>query len=113
MHGRKEGPAWADLSKMPDMTLHSHPSILIARMNAMQLSHPGNSQAHMKSADVLHILDDGVAVPCHSQILPMHSAVLCNMLDVLAASQHDEKVKVPLTNFTEAQCFALLAYQRA
>ena len=40
----------------------------------------------------------------------MHSAVLCNMLEDLAASQHHEKVKVPLANFTQEQCLALLAY---
>ena len=39
----------------------------------------------------------------------MHSAVLCNMLKDLAR-QHDEKVRIPLADFTEAQCSALLTY---
>ena len=62
----------------------------------------------MKAADVLLVLDNGVAVLCHSQILSMHSAVICNMLSDLA--QHEDKVKIPLPDFTEAQCLALLAY---
>ena len=62
----------------------------------------------MKTADVLLVLDDGAAILCHSQILSMHSAVICNMLADLA--QHEGKVNIPLPGFTEAQCSALLAY---
>lgn len=53
-----------------------------------------------------------MALPCHSQTLSMHSAVLCNMLKDLA-SQHNEKVKIPLADFTETQCSALIAYMNA
>ena len=73
-----------------------------------QVSLPNASEAFMKAADVLLVLDDGTAVLCHSQILSMHSAVICNMLADLA--QHEGKVSVPLPEFTEAQCSALLAY---
>ena len=78
--------------------------------NAKQLSLPNACVEFMNTADVLLVLDDGVAIRCHSQILSLHSAVLCNMLADLAASQHNEKVRVPLPDFTEAQCSALLAY---
>ena len=64
----------------------------------------------MKTSDVLLVLDNGAAIPCHSQILSMHSAVLCNMFADVAASQRNEKVKVPVADFTEAQCSAVLAY---
>ena len=62
----------------------------------------------MKSADALLVLDDGAAIQCHSQILSMHSTVICSMLSDL--TQHDGKVNIPLPGFTEAQCSALLAY---
>ena len=64
----------------------------------------------MESADVVLVFHDGKAIPCHKQILSLHSAVLRNMLADLPTSQHDEKVEIPLANFTEAQCSALLAY---
>lgn len=58
---------------------------------------------------VLLVLDDGVGILCHSQMLSLHSAVLCNLLaDV--TTKHGERVKIPLADFTEAQCSALLAY---
>ena len=82
----------------------------ISMENGKQLSLPGASEAFMKTADVLLVLDDGMAILCHSQILSLNSAVLCNMLADLGPSQHNEKVKVPLADFTEAQCMALLKY---
>ena len=60
---------------------------------------------------MLLVLDDGTAVPCHSHILTKHSAVFCNMFSDLA--QHEGMVRIPLPEFTEAQCSALLAYLRA
>ena len=39
----------------------------------------------------------------------MHSAVLCNMLADLVG-QHDDKIRIPLADFTVAQCSALLGY---
>ena len=81
----------------------------ISMENAKELILPNISKVFMKTADMLLVLDDGVAILCHSQILSMHSAVLCNMLADLA-SQRNEKVSVPLPDFTEAQCSALLAY---
>ena len=77
---------------------------------AKQLCLPGVSETFMRTADVLLVLDNGVAIPCHSQILSLHSTVLCNMLTDLAASKQNERVKLPLADFTEAQCSALLAY---
>ena len=74
-----------------------------------QLSLPNVSE-YMKCADVQLILDNRVAIPCHSQILSLHSAVLRNMLADLPASQHSERVKLPLPDFTEAQCSAVLAH---
>ena len=82
-----------------------------------QLSLPGVSQRYWKSADVLIVLDNGVAFRCHSQILSLHSAVLCNMLEDLG-SQHYPRVKtllpqfteIPLPHFTEAECIAVLTY---
>lgn len=53
--------------------------------------------------------DYGVAVPCHSHILSMHSAVLCNALKE-SAREHDGKVRLRLADFTEAQCSALVGY---
>lgn len=77
--------------------------------DAKLLTLPDISEAFMKTADVLLVLDDGVAIQCYSQILAMHSTVLCNMLADLS-SQNDEIFKVPLADFTEAQCSAVLAY---
>ena len=74
-----------------------------------QLSLPKVPEAFMRGADVLLVLDDGVGIPCHSQILSMHSTVICNMLSDLA-SHDNEKVKVPLAEFTAEQCLLLLAY---
>ena len=76
---------------------------------AKQLTLHSVSKAFMDMADVLLVLDDGVAMPCHSQTLAMHSAVLCNMIADLSC-QHNEEIKVPLVDFTEAQCSALLTY---
>ena len=76
--------------------------------NAKQLTLANISEAYMKTADVLLVLDDGVAILCHSQILSKHSAVFCNMFSDLA--QHEGKVKIPLPGFSEAQCSALLTY---
>ena len=76
--------------------------------NAKQITLPNVSEAFMKAADVILVLDDGAAVLCHSQILSLHSAVLCNMLSDLA--EHEGKVRIPLPGFTEAQCTALLKY---
>ena len=76
--------------------------------HAKQISLPDASEAFMKAGDVLLVLDNGVAIQSHSQILSMHSAVICNMLSDLA--QKDGKVSIPLPEFTEAQCSALLAY---
>ena len=81
----------------------------ISMDNAKLLTLPDISEAFMKTADMLLLLDDGVAIPCHTQLLSMHSAVLCNMLTDLS-SQSDEIVKVPLADFTEEQCSAVLAY---
>ena len=63
----------------------------------------------MATADMLLILDGGLGILCHSQILSLHSTVICNMLADLAGEQV-ERVKFPLPDFTEAQCSALLAY---
>ena len=68
---------------------------------------PNVSPAFMETADALLALDDGAAVPCHSQILSMHSPVLCNMLKDLV-SEHKEVVRILLAGFTQAQCLALL-----
>ena len=74
-----------------------------------QLSLPNVTEDFMKNADVLLVLDDGVGILCHSQILSLYSAVFCNMLaDV--TGKHGERVKIPLADFTEAQCSALLKY---
>ena len=75
-----------------------------------RLAVPDVSEEFMNSADVLLILHDGVAIPCHSQILSMHSAVLRNMLADLPACQHKELRSIPLADFTEAQCSAVLAH---
>ena len=77
--------------------------------NAKQLILINMGEAFTKTADVLLVLDSGVAILCHSQVLSTHSTVLSNMFrDV--GSQHDNKVRIPLTDFTEAQCSALLNY---
>ena len=62
-----------------------------------------------KHADVLLVLDDSAAIPCHSHILAMHSAVISNMLADLA-SQPNENIKIPLPDLTADQCLALLEY---
>ena len=59
---------------------------------------------------MLLVLDNGTAVPCHSKMLYLHSAVLRNMLEDLAGQHDDEKIRIPLPCFTEAQCSALLKY---
>lgn len=78
--------------------------------DAKLLPVPNTSGASASIADVLLVLDNGKAILCHSQILSMHSAVLCNMFADLGAGQHNERVTVPLADFTEAQCLALLTY---
>ena len=70
---------------------------------------PNVSEAFMNSADVLLVLDEDIAIPCHSQILSQHSAVICKMLADLP-SQRSERIEVPLADFTAAQCSATLAY---
>ena len=76
---------------------------------AKQLTPPKMSEAFMESADVLLVGDDDVAVPCHSHILSMHSAALCNALKH-SPRQQDGKVRLSLADFTEAQCSALQHY---
>lgn len=78
--------------------------------NAKQLSLPNVSEDFMRSADVVLLLDDGVAILCHSQILSLHSTVIRDMLANLPAGQHDDLINIPLADFTEAQCSALLSY---
>lgn len=76
-----------------------------------RLALPDVSEDFMDSADVLLVLDDGVAIPRHSQILSLHSAVLRNMLADLPAGQRSGPlIEVPLPNFREAQCSAVLVY---
>ena len=75
---------------------------------AKQVALPNVSAAFLKAADVLLVLDDGTAILCHSQILSVHSSVISNMLADL--NQHEGKVRIPLPEFTEAQCLALLEY---
>ena len=77
---------------------------------AKQLSLPNVTKDFMNDADVLLVLDDGTAILCHSQILSLHSTVLRNMIADLAASKQNERFNIPLADFTEAQCSALLAY---
>ena len=82
---------------------------LLWRQSSMESEQPTLpvSQAFMETADVLLVLDDGAAVPCHSQILAMHSPVLFSLLrDV--PNEHNEVVRIPLADFTQAQCSALL-----
>ena len=62
---------------------------MVGMDDVKQLSLPNVSGDFMKSADVLLVLDDGTAIPCHSQILSLHSAVLCNMLADLASQQSE------------------------
>ena len=99
---------------MPDNQLLFNPKAAImgeadTSTTAKQLTPPKMSEAFMESADVLLLLDDGLAVPCHSHILSLHSAVLCNLLKE-SPRQHEGKVRLPLADFTEAQCSALLNY---
>ena len=84
--------------------------LIYSMENAKRLSLPNVSEAFMNTADVLLVLNDGVAIQCHSQVLSLHSAVLCNMLADLADSQRTEKVRIPHPTFTEVQCLALLKY---
>ena len=63
---------------------------------ARELSLLNVSKEFMKSADVLLVLDNGMAILCHSQILSLHSAVLRNMLADLPAKEQDERLKIPL-----------------
>ena len=75
----------------------------------MQVQLPNVSLRHMASADMLLILGNKAGVLCHSQILSLHSTVICNMLADLAGG-HAERIKFPLPEFTESQCSALLTY---
>ena len=77
--------------------------------DAKVLTLPDISEAFMKTADVVLVLDDGTGIECHSKILSMHSSVLCNMLADFS-TQNDGIGKVPLAGFTKTQCSALLAY---
>ena len=55
---------------------------------------------------------------CHSQILSLHSAVICDMLEDLGSQHRPSRLKtllphfteIPLPDFTEAECSAVLAY---
>ena len=78
--------------------------------NAKALSLPIVPKEFMDTGDMLLVLSDGVAILCHSQILALHSAVFRNMLADKPARQLDGRVEVPLPDFTEAQCSALLCY---
>ena len=75
----------------------------------MAWSHAQYWDRYTKCADVLLLLDNGTAILCHSKMLSLHSPVLRNMLEDLAG-QHDEKIRIPLPCFSEAQCSALLKY---
>ena len=75
----------------------------------VQLQLPNVSLRHIASADMLLVLDNGVSVLCHSQIMLLHSAVLCNLMKD-SPRQHNGTVMLPLADFTETQCSALLAY---
>ena len=77
--------------------------------NAEQVSLPSVPEAIVETADVLLVLDDGIVIPCHGHILSMHSAVICNMLEDLT-SQLNEKIQIPLADFTAEQCLVLLEY---
>ena len=85
-----------------------HTSLLRADAISMGSAVSRASAASKEAADVHLVLDDGTAILCHSQILSKHSAVFGNMFSDLA--QQEGKVKIPLPEFTEAQCSALLAY---
>lgn len=71
------------------------------------LSRSTSRMRGFKSADIRLVLDDGIAIPCHREVLSLHSAVFSNMLEDLV-SQHNEIVEIPLPDFSEAQCLALL-----
>ena len=80
--------------------------------NTKHLLPPDVSDAWFKSADVCLVLDNGTAIPCHSDVLAMHSAVISNVLEDVG-SQHtkqEKMVELPLPAFSEAQCVALLRY---
>ena len=78
--------------------------------DAKLLPVPNTSGAFASIADVLLVLDDRKTMLCHSHILSTHSAELCNMFADLGASQHNERVTLPLADFTEAHCSAILTY---
>ena len=70
---------------------------------------PNASDAYMRSGGVLLVLEEGVAMICHSQILSLHSSVFFKMFEDLA-SKHDKRTRIPLSGFTESQCSDVLAY---
>ena len=90
--------------------MHLHHCQNLSMAPGKHLSLPNVSDDFMKTADVLLVLDDGVAISCHSQILSMHSAVLRNMLALVASQHTTKKIRIPLADFTEAQCSALLTH---
>ena len=90
----------------------AHPTSLLSMTsmaNVKQLIMTNMPEAFTKTADMLLVLDSGVAILCHSEVLSTHSAVLSNMLKDMG-SQHDDKVRIPLPDFTEMQCGAVLKY---
>ena len=80
--------------------------------NTKHLLPPDVSDAWFKSADVCLVLDDGTAILCHSDVLSMHSAVIGNMLEDVASQhgQENKMLELPLPDFSEAECVALLRY---
>ena len=110
MDGFVQEVALAGNSSMLASELLLHFYICNSMEHAKQLSLPGVSKDFMNDADVLLVLDDGTAIPCHSQILSLHSTVLRNMIADLPASKRSERTNIPLADFTEAQCSALLTY---
>lgn len=70
---------------------------------------PKFSETYMESGDVLLVLDDGVAMICHSHILSVHSSVFRKTFED-TASEDDKRTRISLPNFTESQCTVVLAW---
>ena len=96
-------------SSREPVRLHEKEGDSVPLERVKQLSLPNVSERYMATADMVLILDSGVGVLCHSQILALHSTVICNMLTDLAG-EHPGRIKFPLPEFTETQCSALLAW---
>ena len=91
--------------------IHKKPLKTITMQEVKRWALPNVSEEFWNTADVLLVLDGGIAIPCHSQILSLHSIVLRNLLADLPASQRGGPlVEVPLPDFTEGQCSAVLVY---